>query len=76
MWICEVKVKGGRAKEMGAGEVGWFSRQEIEEAKDSITPSDYTMLHHFIFKDKTRLPLHKIRVQKRGKKYEVEYFGL
>jgi len=50
-----------------------------------------TKYHHFLtvvkkrlqffFKDKSRVPLHKIRVRKKddcghGERYEVEYFGL
>ncbi|MBI3335935.1 MAG: NUDIX hydrolase [Candidatus Portnoybacteria bacterium] len=76
IWVCEVKVKNGDAREMEEGEIRWFSRKGIEQMKDKMISSDYLMLHHFIFKDKTRLPLHKIRVQKREEKYEVEYFGL
>jgi len=76
LWICEVKVEQGEATEQQEGEVRWFSKKEIEERKNEVIYSDYLMLKNFIFKDKTRLPLHKIRVRKRGEKYEVEYFGL
>lgn len=76
MWVCEVKIKRGEAKEMAEGEVRWFSRQEVEKGKDEIVAADYVMLHNFIFKDKSRLPLHKIHVRKNGKRYDVEYFGL
>jgi len=76
MWVCEVKIQGGEAKEMAEGEVRWFSREEVERVKDEIVAADYVMLHNFIFKDKSRLPLHKIHVHRKGKRFEVEYFGL
>lgn len=76
IWVCEVKIIHGEAKEQDEGEVLFFSEEEIEKMKENIIPSDYIMLKNFIFKDKSRLPLHKCRVNKNGKKYEVEYFGL
>lgn len=76
LWVCEVKVKSGEVKEQDEGEVRFFSEKEIEKMKEKIIPSDYMMLQNFIFKDRSRLPLHKCRMKKNGEKYEVEYFGL
>ena len=79
LWVCEVKVKSGKAREQKEVEVTWFSKDEIEKRKKELIPSDYLMLHHFIFKNigsKGILPVHTIRMRKNGAAYEVEYFGL
>lgn len=76
LWVCEVSVSHGRALEQAEGEVRWFSQEDVERMKNQIIESDYLMLHNFIFKDKTRLDVHKIKTHKNGECYEVEYFGL
>ena len=76
LWVCEVSVSYDKALEQDEGEMRWFSLEEIEIMKERIIESDYLMLHNFIFKDKTRLDVHKVQVQKNGETYKVEYFGL
>lgn len=76
IWVCEVKIINGEAKEQNEGEVRFFTKGEIKTMGSKIVLSDCIMLQNFIFKNKSRLPLHKCRVKKSDKKYEVEYFGL
>lgn len=76
LWVCEVKIINGEAREQDEGEVRFFDKNEIEKMKENIISSDYIMLKNFIFKDTSRLPLHKCRMRKNSGKYEVEYFGL
>ena len=76
LWICEVTVDSNKALEQEEGEVRWFSREDMEREKEHIIESDYLMLHNFIYKEKTRLDVHKVTMRKDGETFTVEYFGL
>jgi 8-oxo-dGTP diphosphatase len=49
IYVCELVVTAGIAREQAEGEVAWFSTAEIDRMRQegAIIPSDYTMLRQF-----------------------------
>lgn len=53
IFVCELRVRAGKAQEKAEGPVGWFSTAELQalQQKGQIIPSDYAMLQKFVVAD-------------------------
>ena len=75
MFVCELKPKQKEFVESNEGALKWFKISEIKKPNGKVFPSDWKMLNEFVFGEKARLKVHKIRVNEKKADYEMESFS-